>query len=215
MLPGRRPRIAEVEPFRRPASVATSTSVQHPEPSSCSITASVSARPRPRPRSAGATQIVPTHPTRPETVATPVPTISPSRSARIGWQFRWPVAKRKKASRSPQSPRRTASACAATSAGSIGRIVVPVSRASCTSTQRSWQICCSSRPNGRLDGNVVGVGPTPGRTRPNRSPQRCRSVGVALPRDTCPNAIDKGTRAPHCRGRGSFSTSRRTVTGRF
>src|SRR5665647_1481260 len=58
------------------------------------MTASVIARPRPRPRRAGATHIVPTHPTRPETVATPVPTISPSRSARIGRQFECAAANR-------------------------------------------------------------------------------------------------------------------------
>jgi hypothetical protein len=143
------------------------------------MTVYVIARPRPSPRNAGATQIMPTHPTRPETVATPVPTIAPSRSARIGRQFGWVAAKRKKASRSPQSPRRTASAAAATSNGNIGRTLVPGGRTSCSRIPRSWHTDCSSVRLTRRPYVVGASGPRPrmpdigaaAAVRPSCSPQ--------------------------------------------
>jgi len=96
---------------------------RQPRRSSSSITARVIARPRPDPRWSGATKITPTQPALPWADAIPVATTASPAAATNGAIVGWSTAQAKNCSRSPKSPRRTASAARATSAASIGRIV--------------------------------------------------------------------------------------------
>ena len=84
--------------------------------------ACVIARPRPRPRQAGARKIVPSQPTGPFAVPTPVPTTSPSATATIGRPVGRVDASCSHSRRTPQSCDRIMSVARSTSLGSIARI---------------------------------------------------------------------------------------------